>query len=62
LDHTAIDRTDQIRADAEALRQLAAHMPEVVFVNNHFAGYPVQATDSSDGHTNPINTPFQRTT
>jgi uncharacterized protein YecE (DUF72 family) len=39
LDRTVIDRTDQIRADAEVLRQLAAHVPVLVFVNNHFAGY-----------------------
>jgi hypothetical protein len=34
LDQTMIDRTDQIRADAQAIRQL----PVLAFVNNHFAG------------------------
>jgi hypothetical protein len=34
LDHTLIDRSDQIRADAQAIRQL----PVLAFVNNHFAG------------------------
>jgi hypothetical protein len=34
LDPSVIDRTDQIRADAQAIRQL----PVLAFVNNHFAG------------------------
>jgi uncharacterized protein YecE (DUF72 family) len=38
LDHTVIDRTDQIRADAEAVRLLSERVPVLVFVNNHFAG------------------------
>jgi uncharacterized protein YecE (DUF72 family) len=39
LDHTAIDRSDQIRADAQAIRQLSERVPVLAFVNNHFAGY-----------------------
>jgi uncharacterized protein YecE (DUF72 family) len=39
LDHTVIDRTDQIQADAEAIRLLSERVPVLVFVNNHFAGY-----------------------
>jgi uncharacterized protein YecE (DUF72 family) len=44
LDHTVIDRTDQIRADAEAIRLLSARVPVLVFVNNHFAGYAPDTT------------------
>jgi uncharacterized protein YecE (DUF72 family) len=39
LDHVVIDRTEQLRADAEAIRVLAGRVPVLVFVNNHFAGY-----------------------
>jgi uncharacterized protein YecE (DUF72 family) len=39
LDHIVIDRAEQIRHDAEAIRQLRARVPVLVFVNNHFAGY-----------------------
>jgi uncharacterized protein YecE (DUF72 family) len=39
LDRIVIDRTEQIRGDAEAIRRLAGRVPVVVFVNNHFAGY-----------------------
>jgi uncharacterized protein YecE (DUF72 family) len=39
LDHTVIDRTDQIRTDAEAVRLLSERVPDLVFVNDHFAGY-----------------------
>jgi uncharacterized protein YecE (DUF72 family) len=39
LDHTAIDRGDQIRADAQAIRLLSQRVPVLAFVNNHFAGY-----------------------
>jgi uncharacterized protein YecE (DUF72 family) len=39
LDHIVLDRTDQLRADAEAIRQLSGRVPVLVFVNNHFAGY-----------------------
>jgi uncharacterized protein YecE (DUF72 family) len=39
LDHTVIDRTDQIQADAQAIRLLSERVPVLVFVNNHFAGY-----------------------
>jgi len=34
-----IDRAEQVKADAEAIRQLSARVPVLVFVNNHFAGY-----------------------
>jgi uncharacterized protein YecE (DUF72 family) len=39
LDHTVINRSEQITADAEAIRLLAGKVPVVTFVNNHFAGY-----------------------
>src|SRR5262249_22504778 len=39
LDRIVIDRTEQLRADAEAIRVLAGRVPVLVFVNNHFAGY-----------------------
>ncbi len=39
LDHTVIDRRDQVRADAEAIRLLSERVPVLVFANNHFAGY-----------------------
>jgi uncharacterized protein YecE (DUF72 family) len=39
LDHTVIDRSDQIRADAQAIRELSGRVPVLAFVNNHFAGY-----------------------
>jgi uncharacterized protein YecE (DUF72 family) len=39
LDRVVIDRTDQLNADAEAIRQLSGRVPVLVFVNNHFAGY-----------------------
>jgi uncharacterized protein YecE (DUF72 family) len=39
LDHIVIDRQDQVHADAEAIRRLAARVPVLAFVNNHFAGY-----------------------
>jgi uncharacterized protein YecE (DUF72 family) len=39
LNQTVIDRTEQIRADAEAIERLRGRVPVVVFVNNHFAGY-----------------------
>jgi uncharacterized protein YecE (DUF72 family) len=39
LDHTVIDRGDQIQADAQAIRLLSQRVPVLAFVNNHFAGY-----------------------
>ncbi len=39
LDHTVIDRTEQIRLDAQAMRLLSQRVPVLAFVNNHFAGY-----------------------
>lgn len=39
LDHIVIDRGEQIRADAEAIRMLGGRVPVLAFVNNHFAGY-----------------------
>jgi uncharacterized protein YecE (DUF72 family) len=39
LDHVVIDRSDQLRADAEAIRQLADRVRVFVYVNNPFAGY-----------------------
>jgi uncharacterized protein YecE (DUF72 family) len=39
LDHIVIDRSEQVRGAAEAIRLLAGRVPVVVYVNNHFAGY-----------------------
>jgi hypothetical protein len=39
LDHIVIDRTAQLRDDAEAIWQLRERVPVLAFVNNHFAGY-----------------------
>src|SRR5262249_18234637 len=39
LDHIAIDRSEQIRSDAQAIRLLAQRVPVLAFVNSHFAGY-----------------------
>jgi uncharacterized protein YecE (DUF72 family) len=39
LDHTVLDRTPEILADAEAIRLLSERVPVVALVNNHFAGY-----------------------
>jgi uncharacterized protein YecE (DUF72 family) len=39
LDHTVLDRSEQIRADAEAIRAISERVPVLAFVNNHFAGY-----------------------
>jgi uncharacterized protein YecE (DUF72 family) len=42
LDRVVIDRTEQIRGDAEAIRRLAGRVPVVVFVNNHFSGFAIE--------------------
>ncbi len=39
LDHTVIDRTDQVRDNAEAIRLLSERVPVLAFANNHYAGY-----------------------
>jgi len=39
LDHTVIDRIDQIHADAQAIQSISERVPVLAFVNNHFAGY-----------------------
>jgi hypothetical protein len=39
LDHIVVDRADQVRDDAEAIRLLSERVPVPAFVNNHFAGY-----------------------
>jgi uncharacterized protein YecE (DUF72 family) len=39
LDHTVLDRGEQIQADAAVIRQLSERVPVLAFVNNHFAGY-----------------------
>jgi hypothetical protein len=39
LDHTVIDRGEQIRADDEAIRRLQGRAEVRVYVNNHYAGY-----------------------
>ena len=45
LDHVVIDRSEQVTADAEAIRQLSGRVPVLVFVNNHFAGYAPATID-----------------
>jgi uncharacterized protein YecE (DUF72 family) len=39
LNQVVVDRSDQIQADADAVRLLSARVPVLVFVNNHYAGY-----------------------
>ena len=39
LDHAVIDRSEQLEADAQAIRLLRERVPVLVFANNHFAGY-----------------------
>jgi hypothetical protein len=39
LDHIVVDRTAQLRDDAEAVGLLRERVPVLVFVNNHYAGY-----------------------
>jgi uncharacterized protein YecE (DUF72 family) len=45
LDHVVIDRGDQIRDDAQAIRLLSQRVPVLVFVNNHYAGYAPQTLE-----------------
>ena len=42
LDRVVIDRIEQIRLDALAIKILQKSVPVLVFVNNHFAGYAPQ--------------------
>jgi uncharacterized protein YecE (DUF72 family) len=39
LDRIVIDRTEQMRADAQAILALGIRVPVLTFVNNHFAGH-----------------------
>ncbi|HLJ97613.1 MAG TPA: DUF72 domain-containing protein [Gemmataceae bacterium] len=39
LDHTVIDRSEQLDSDAQAIRWLSERVPVLAFANNHFAGY-----------------------
>jgi uncharacterized protein YecE (DUF72 family) len=39
FDSIVLDRSERIRAVAEAIRALAGRVPVLVFVNNHFAGF-----------------------
>jgi hypothetical protein len=46
LDHVVIDRSEQIRDDAKAIRKLSESVPVIVAVNNHFfAGYSPQTIE-----------------
>jgi uncharacterized protein YecE (DUF72 family) len=54
LDHTVLDRGDQIRADAMAIHLLGERVPVLAFVNNHFAGY---APDTVRDLTTALGTP-----
>jgi hypothetical protein len=39
LDRVVIDRSEQIRDDAKAIKKLSEIVPVIVAVNSHFAGY-----------------------
>ncbi|HEV3261131.1 MAG TPA: DUF72 domain-containing protein [Gemmataceae bacterium] len=39
FDHIVVDRSGQLRDDAQAIRLLSERVPVLVFVNNHFAGH-----------------------
>ena len=39
LDHIVVDRAEQIRDDAKAIKQLSESVPVIVAMSNHFAGY-----------------------
>lgn len=39
LNRVVVDRTEQIDADAQAIRILSRRVPVLAFINNHFAGY-----------------------
>jgi hypothetical protein len=43
LDHIVIDRGEQVKADAEAIKLLAKRASFVAFVNNHVAGSAPEA-------------------
>jgi uncharacterized protein YecE (DUF72 family) len=45
LDHVVIDRGEQLRADAAAIRQLSGRVRVFVYVNNHFAGYAPETVE-----------------
>jgi uncharacterized protein YecE (DUF72 family) len=45
LDRIVIDRSEQIRAAAQAIRQLRDRVPVVTFVNNHYAGYAPETVE-----------------
>ena len=45
LDHVVIDRTAQLKDDAEAVRELRERVPVLVFVNNHYTGYAPATID-----------------
>jgi hypothetical protein len=42
LDHIVIDRSEQFRDDAKAIKKLGESVPVIVAVNNRFAGYSPQ--------------------
>ena len=42
MDRIVIDRSEQVRLDAQAIYHLARKAPAFVFVNNHFAGHAPQ--------------------
>ena len=51
LDHVVIDRIEQIRLDALAIKLLQKSVPVLVFVNNHFAGYATSNHSGIAGRT-----------
>ena len=42
LNRIVVDRSEQVRRDAEAIRLLSDRVPVLAFVNNHYAGYAPQ--------------------
>jgi uncharacterized protein YecE (DUF72 family) len=58
LDHIVVDRSEQIKADAEAIRHIAARVPVVVFVNNHFAGYAPSTIEQLQAALNESASPI----
>jgi hypothetical protein len=54
LDHIVIDRGEQVKADAGAIKLLAERVPVVAFVNNHFAGYAPETVRQLVALTGPV--------
>ena len=46
LDKVVIDRSEQIRADAQFTRLLSERVPVLAFINNHFAGFAPETLEA----------------